>query len=149
MAKGTVNKVILIGRLGRDPEVNMTASNQKVARVSIATNEVFGSGDNRQEVTDWHNLVFWGKRAEFVENYLKKGMRIFVEGKLRTRQWQDKEGNKRYTTEVIVDNTQILDGYSGGDNQGNAFGMNQTSVPEPENMGDLPEVTQDDDDIPF
>lgn len=156
MSKGTVNKVILLGRLGKDPEVRMTASNTKLARVSLATNETFRQNGELQTITDWHSLVFWGNQADFAEKYLKKGMLIFVEGKLRTRQWQDRDGNKRYTTEVIVDNSQIISGT--GQRESGAF---EEPVPEPDvaqdnepEVKDLPDEVENlsgdvEDDIPF
>ncbi|MFQ5628650.1 MAG: single-stranded DNA-binding protein [bacterium] len=110
MAKGTVNKVILVGRLGKDPELKYTPSGAAVANFNIATNEVWKDKDgNPQERTEWHRLVLWHKLAETANEYLKKGSRIYVEGELRTRSWEDKEGSKRYTTEVFVRQMQFLD----------------------------------------
>lgn len=117
MAKGSVNKVILIGNLGRDPEVRYTAGGSAVANVSIATTDTWRdkqSGE-QQERTEWHNLVFYNRLAEIVGEYLKKGSKIFVEGRLQTRKWQDKNtGQDRYTTEIIVGEMQMLDGRGGG-----------------------------------
>lgn len=124
MAKGSVNKVILIGNLGRDPEVRYTSGGSAVANVSIATTDTWKdkqSGE-QQDRTEWHNLVFYARLAEIVGEYLKKGAKIFVEGRLQTRKWQDKNGQDRYTTEIVVNEMQMLDGRGsgGGSTGGNA-----------------------------
>jgi len=104
-----VNKVILIGNLGRDPEIRQLESGAKVATFSLATTETYKSKDgNKVEQTEWHNIVFWRGLAEVAERFLKKGSSIYVEGRIRTRSWEDKEGNKRYTTEIIGDNMTML-----------------------------------------
>ncbi|MFZ5516374.1 MAG: single-stranded DNA-binding protein [Candidatus Zhuqueibacterota bacterium] len=111
MGKGTVNKVILVGRLGQDPELKYTPSGSAVANFSLATNRVWKDQDgNTQEKTDWHRLVVWRKSAEIANTYLKKGSQIFVEGRLETRSWTDKNEVVRYTTEVVVENFQMLGG---------------------------------------
>ena len=105
-----INKVILVGNLGKDPEVRYLEGGTAVANFPIATSETFKdrtSGD-RKTSTEWHNVVVWRGLAEISEKYLKKGMQVYIEGKLRTRQWQDKDGNSRYTTEVVADNLQML-----------------------------------------
>ena len=115
MAKGTVNKGILIGNLGSDPEVKTTPSGVQVANFSLATSESWtdkASGE-KKEKAEWHRLVLWRRLAEIAGQYLKKGAKIYIEGKLETRSWEDKEGQKRYTTEVIVDKLEML----GGDRQ--------------------------------
>lgn len=99
---GSLNQVSLIGNLGRDPEIKSTKSGDKVANFSIATSEAWGKGDDRVEKTEWHNIVVWGKLADVVERYCTKGTKLFVQGKLTTRKWQDKDGKDRYTTEVVV-----------------------------------------------
>ncbi len=105
----SVNKVILIGNLGSDPEMRRTQSGQTVANFNLATNERWTSKDGeRNEKTEWHRLVVWGRQAEICEQYLRKGSPIFIEGRLQTRQWDDREGNRRYTTEVVVQNMQML-----------------------------------------
>ena len=107
---GSVNKVILIGNLGKDPEVRHLDNGAVVANFPIATSESYtdkNTGDKR-EVTDWHNIVAWRGLAKISETYLKKGMKVYVEGKLRTRSWQDEQNNTRYTTEVIADNMTML-----------------------------------------
>ncbi len=105
-----VNKVILVGNLGRDPEVRSTPSGQSVATFSLATNRKWRDKDgNRQEQTEWHNIVCWGRQAEIAGQYLTKGRQVFVEGRLQTRSWEDKQsGEKKYKTEVICDNFQML-----------------------------------------
>lgn len=99
---GSVNKVIILGNLGQDPEVRMTQSGQQVATVNVATSESFTTRDGRREDrTEWHRVVLWGKLAELAGKYLKKGRRIFIEGRLQTRSWDDQNGQKRYTTEIV------------------------------------------------
>lgn len=116
MARG-VNKVILIGNLGRDPEVRYTANGMAVANVTLATSEAWKDKQNgeMQERTEWHRVVFYQRLAEIVGEYLRKGSKIFIEGRLRTSKWQDKNtGQDRYTTEIIADNMQMLDSKGGG-----------------------------------
>ncbi len=109
MAKGTLNKVMLIGRLGRDPELRYTAAGVPVATMTLATNEAYKDKDGKMvEQTDWHRLVAWRKTAEVCGQYLKKGSLIYVEGKLKTRSYDDRDGTKKYVTEISVDNMQIL-----------------------------------------
>jgi single-strand DNA-binding protein len=111
MSRGGVNKVILIGNLGSDPEVKRTPSDVPVANFSLATTENWTDRNGeRQERTEWHRLVLWRKLAEIAGQYLKKGSKIYVEGKLQTRSWEDQNGQKRYTTEVVVNDMQMLDG---------------------------------------
>lgn len=110
MASG-VNKVILIGRLGGDPEVRYTTNGGAVANFNLATNESWtDKNGQKQERTEWHRVVIWGKMAELCGQYLSKGRQAFVEGRLQTREWNDKEGNKRYTTEIVAQNVQFLGG---------------------------------------
>jgi single-strand DNA-binding protein len=109
-----VNKVILIGNLGRDPEIRYTTSGQAVANFTVATTEVRTNKDGkRDEFTEWHRIVAWGRLAEICGEYLSKGKTVYVEGTLRTRTWEDKEGKKRWTTEVVAQNMQMLGGPSG------------------------------------
>ncbi|MAJ90609.1 MAG: single-stranded DNA-binding protein [Legionellales bacterium] len=109
MARG-VNKVTLIGNLGNDPEVRYGASGNAVANVSLATTESWRDKDSgeQQEKTEWHRVVFFGKLAEIVGEYLKKGRQVYVEGRLQTNKWQDKEGNDRYTTQIVANEMQML-----------------------------------------
>jgi single-strand DNA-binding protein len=111
----SVNKVILIGNLGADPEVRYLPSGDAVANLSLATTDKFKDRSGEmQEVTEWHRVSFFGKTAEICGQYLKKGSAVYVEGSLRTRKWQDKEGNDRYTTEIRGDRMQMLGGRGGG-----------------------------------
>ena len=115
MARG-VNKVILVGNLGADPEVKYMPSGSAVANVSVATSESWKdreSGEPRER-TEWHRVVFFDRLAEVVGEYLRKGSQVYVEGRLQTRKWQDRDGNDRYTTEIRADNMQMLGGRGGG-----------------------------------
>ncbi|MCF8407584.1 MAG: single-stranded DNA-binding protein [Crocinitomicaceae bacterium] len=107
---GSVNKVILIGNLGKDPEIRRLESGVIVASFTLATSETYTdkSTGERKEITDWHDIVMWRGLAEVAEKYLKKGMKIYLEGKLKKKSWQDKEGNVRYSTEIIADEMTIL-----------------------------------------
>ena len=110
----SVNKVILIGNLGKDPEFKYTPSGQPVATFSIATTERFADkSGQRQERTEWHNIVAWGKLAELVNQYLKKGRSAYIEGRLTTRSWDDKDGNKKYKTEIVANTIQFLSAAGG------------------------------------
>lgn len=115
MARG-VNKVILVGTLGADPETRSMPSGMTVTNIRIATNESWKdkASGAQQERTEWHSIALFGRLGEIGAEYLRKGSQIYVEGKLRTRKWQDKQGNDRYTTEIIGDNMQMLGGKAGG-----------------------------------
>ena len=116
---GSVNKVILVGNLGRDAELRYTPGGAAVATLNMATTEVWNDkGGQRQEKTEWHRIVLWGKTAESLNEYLTKGKQIYVEGRLQTRQWDDKDGNKRYTTEIRGDRIVLLGGGGGGGARG-------------------------------
>jgi single-strand DNA-binding protein len=167
MASKGVNKVILVGNLGNDPEMRYTPDQRAIATVSLATSESWKDKNTgqTQEKTEWHRVVVFGKLAEIVGQYLKKGSQVYFEGKLQTRKWQDQSGQDRYTTEVVVDSftgvMQMLGGRSGGDvayqqnqqppmqqqNQApqNYNQPNQSAVPQqaPPGLDDM------DDDIPF
>ncbi|MBD3334705.1 MAG: single-stranded DNA-binding protein [Candidatus Eisenbacteria bacterium] len=107
----SVNKVILVGNLGRDPELRHTPSGSKVANFTMATNEKWTDRDGqRQERTEWHRIVVWGRQAEIVGEYLHKGRMVYVEGRLQTRQWTDNNNQQRYTTEIVAQNVQMLGG---------------------------------------
>jgi len=110
----TVNKVILIGNLGKDPEVRYTQSGRAVARFSIATTEFWNDQEgNRQERTEWHNIIVWGKQGETCAQYLAKGRQVFIEGSIRSRSYDDKSGTKRYITEIIAQRVRFLGGGGG------------------------------------
>ena len=122
-----VNKVMLLGNLGRDPEVRQTPNGQTVASFSLATNRKWRDREgNRQEQTEWHNIVVWGRQAEVAGQYLTKGKQIFLEGRLQTRSWDDRQsGEKRYRTEIVCENFQMLgsrDGGGGGGGYGGGGG---------------------------
>lgn len=109
MAKGTVNKVILVGRLGADPDIRYSSNGTAVAKFNLATNERTPTGDgNWEDKTEWHRIVAFGKTAETCGSYLNKGKLIYLEGSLRTNQWEDKDGVKRYTTEIVMRDFQML-----------------------------------------
>lgn len=111
MAKGSVNKVILVGHLGKDPEVRYTPNGEAVAEVSLATTETIKKeGGQKEDRTEWHNLILWRSQAEFAREWLKKGQLVYVEGKIQTRQWEDREGQKRSRTEIQVDQITMLGG---------------------------------------
>ncbi|RMI14396.1 MAG: single-stranded DNA-binding protein [Calditrichaeota bacterium] len=120
MARGTVNKVILIGRMGSDPEVRYAPSGSPVVNVNIATDHVWKDKEgNLQTETEWHRIVAWNRLAELLKEYTRKGSRIYVSGRLRTRTWQDQNGQTRYTTEIIANEIQLLD--SRADAEGGGF----------------------------
>lgn len=113
---GSVNKAILIGNLGRDPEVRYTQGGSAVANFTLATNEVWNDKSGaKQERTEWHRIVVWGKQAEWAREYLSKGKQVYIEGSIQTRQWDDKEGNKRSTTEIKAFRIQFLGRPGGGE----------------------------------
>ena len=143
MAKGTVNKVILVGNLGSDPEVKTTPSGAEVANFSLATSESWTDKNTGEKQTkaEWHRLVLWRRLAEVAGQYLKKGAKIYVEGKLETRSWEDKEGQKRFTTEVVVHQLEML----GGDRQEGSGQQYQQPEPAPY----VASGSSDDDDLPF
>jgi single-strand DNA-binding protein len=115
MARG-VNKAIILGSLGQDPDIRYTAGGAAVANISIATNEQWKDKESgeMQERTEWHRVVFFGRLAEIVGEYLRKGSQVYVEGRIQTRKWQDKEGKDRYTTEIVANEMQMLGSKSGG-----------------------------------
>jgi len=148
MARG-VNKAIILGSLGQDPDIRYTAGGAAVANISIATNEQWKDKESgeMQERTEWHRVVFFGRLAEIVGEYLRKGSQVYVEGRIQTRKWQDKEGQDRYTTEIIADQMQMLGGRGQAGEMPDNFekrpapAASQSATPRPE-----PEF---DDDIPF
>ena len=137
-----VNRVILIGRLGRDPEIRHTTSGAAVANFSVATDERWTDAEgNRQTRTEWHNIVAWRKLAEICGQYLRKGRLVFIEGRIQTREWDDRDGNKRRTTEIVASNMQMLGG-RGQDEGGPA-------APDQQKEDTSMEIGITDDDIPF
>ena len=165
MARG-VNKVILIGNLGADPEVRYSASGSAITNARLATSDQWKDKQTgeQQERTEWHRVVFFGRLAEIAGEYLKKGSKVFVEGRLQTRKWQGQDGQDRYTTEIVVNDMQMLDGPGGGMGGGGmgaaagagagaaaaSAGMDQSAgAQSPESQSQAAPVDDFDDDIPF
>lgn len=167
MARG-INKAILIGNLGNDPDIRYTASGTAIANISLATAESWRDKNTgeQQERTEWHRIVFFGRLAEIVGEYLRKGSQIYVEGRIQTRKWQDKEGNDRYSTEVVANEMQMLGGRGGGAGAGAPMNTDsQARAPEARNTAPPPDLSAQagkpaarpgaapaddfDDDIPF
>lgn len=143
---GGVNKVILIGNLGADPELRYTSGGSAVADLRLATSRKYTTKDgNSKEDTQWHRIVVWGKQAEHCKEYLSKGRQVYVEGRLQTRQWEDRDGNKRYTTEVVAERVQFL----GGGGRGGGSSDGGYDGPPPPSDQEAPASNMDDDDIPF
>jgi len=137
----SVNKAIILGNLGRDPELRHTPAGKAVATLRIATNEVWtDQSGERQERTEWHTVVVWGRQAENCNQYLKKGRSVYIEGRLSTRKWQDKDGKDRYSTEIVADRVQFIGGGTGGGGGGREFEDQSLEPPPPGGGGD---------DIPF
>lgn len=146
----SLNKAMIIGRLGADPEVRYTQSNTAVANLSVATTERYkDKNGEQQENTEWHRIVAWGRLAEICQEYLKKGSLAYFEGRIETRQWEDKDGQKKYTTEIKAFNMQMLD--SRGDSGGSSAAASKKSNNEP--MGSNVNIDNNfddmDDDLPF
>lgn len=153
MARG-VNKVILIGNLGQDPEVKYMPNGNAVANITVATSESWKDKNTGEQVdkTEWHRVVFFRRLAEIVGEYLKKGSKIYIEGKLQTRKWQDKNGADHWTTEVIASEMQMLDSKGGGSSDFNqSQGGQSQSAPQsaPSQAAPAPANNDFDDDIPF
>jgi single-strand DNA-binding protein len=160
---GSVNKVILVGNLGADPELKYTPSNRAVCNLSVATNEVWkDKSGQKQEKTEWHRVTVWGEQAENCSKFLTKGRMVYVEGKLQTRSWDDKDGKKRYSTEVVADRVVFLGGGAGAENGGGGGGGRrsgggrpgwgeETQQPpsEPSDGGGSGPPPAGDDEIPF
>jgi single-strand DNA-binding protein len=148
----SVNKVIIVGNLGRDPEVRYTPNGDSVTNVTIATTDTWkdkGTGE-KKEATEWHRVVFFGKLAEIAGQYLKKGRQVYVEGALRTRKWQDKEGQERYTTEIVASEMKMLGSREGMSDappreSGSGGGGRPAAAPQPAGGG----FNDFEDDIPF
>lgn len=147
---GSVNKVILIGNLGKDPEVRRLDNGTVVASFSIATSESYTdrATNEKREITDWHNIVVWRGLAEVVEKYVRKGSKVYIEGKLKTRSWQDKEGVTKYTTEVVADEMTMLSRNENPSQVGNTPNYSSQGTPsEPSKIDQL--LSDDKDDLPF
>jgi single-strand DNA-binding protein len=156
MAKG-VNKVFLLGRLGKDPEMKATQGGMTIANFTLATSDrTKDAQGNWQDHTEWHNLVAFQRTAEIVRDYCKKGSQIFVEGKIQTRSWDDKEGHKKYWTEILVNELSLLDGKPGGSGEGggsysksNTASYGSSAPAAPAAAPDYADQGITDDDIPF
>jgi len=140
-----LNKVLLIGYLGADPEIRYTQSNQAVCRFRVATSESYqNKGGERQERTEWHQIVVWGKQAEIAHKYLAKGRQVYIEGRIQTRSWEDRDGKKRWSTEVVANRFLFLGG--GGRGEKPAADLPEEAPPAVSEGEPFP---ADDDDIPF
>ena len=157
MARG-INKVILVGNLGQDPETRAMPSGKAVTNVRVATSDSWRDKQTgeQKEQTEWHTVVFFDRLAEIAAEYLRKGSQVYIEGRLRTRKWQDKSGNDRYTTEIVAAEMQMLGGRGGGAGAGSGAGGGtrpQAAAPETEHVqSPAPAADKDhnfDDDIPF
>tara|TARA_R110000868_G_scaffold318028_1_gene578820 strand:+ start:33923 stop:34381 length:459 start_codon:yes stop_codon:yes gene_type:complete len=152
MASRGINKVILVGNLGRDPEVRYTPSGSAVTNVSIATSDTWKDKEgNAQERTEWHRIVFFNRLAEIAGEYLKKGSKIYVEGRLQTRKWQDKDNQDRYTTEIVGNEMQMLDSKGGSADYAGGSSSSSRSSSSSSSSQPAPAPVDDnfDDDIPF
>lgn len=159
----TVNRVILLGHLARDPEVRTMPNGTMVANFTMATNESYKDRNGvKQEKTEWHKIVLYGRSAEIAEQYLRKGSLTYVEGKLQTRKWTDRDGQDHYTTEIIGDRMQMIGGKNGGNGSASEdrpasasrSARNTSRAAHQEDMGDMPQESGvydpfNDDDIPF
>jgi len=147
----SLNKVMLIGNLGKDPEVRYTQSGTAVASFSMATTEKFKSKAGEwEDRTEWHNVTVWGRLAEISGEYLSKGKPVYIEGRLQTRKWQDREGVDRYTTEVVAEKMQMLGGKNGGSGNASNSGNGRTGGGQGGSGGSMEEPPcHPDDDIPF
>jgi single-strand DNA-binding protein len=155
LTMASVNKVILVGNLGRDPETRYTTGGDAVTNIRVATTDTWkDKNGEKQERTEWHTVVFFGRQAEIAGEYLKKGKQVYIEGRLQTRKWQDKEGQDRYTTEIVADRMQMLGSREGSGGPSPEFAERSTAAeprptakaggaPAKKNVDDL------DDDIPF
>ena len=136
--RGTLNKVILIGRLGADPELKYTPSGRANTTINVATNRYWKDQDGTpKEKTEWHRVVAWSKMAEIVGEYLKKGSNVYIEGRLQTRSWDDDNGMKRYITEIIMEDMEMLGGTGGGQHSSGGGGS------------EMPNMPNEEDDLPF
>jgi len=147
MSKGTVNKVIILGRLGKDPEMRYAPSGTAIATFSIATNHNQKSEGEWVEKTEWHNILAFGKTAEFSGEYLSKGKQVFVEGRLQTSSWEDQQGDKKYKTELVVNEIQIIGGK--GDGGSSSSSKDAPSTTEAQKQATPEPASEEEDDLPF
>jgi single-strand DNA-binding protein len=150
-----MNKALILGNLGANPEMRSTAGGQSVATLNVATNEVwFDKQGQKQERTEWHKIVVWGKQADFCGQYLTKGSTVFVEGRIQTRSWEDQTGAKRYTTEIVATSVQAVGGRGGSDQSSHGGadqggGYHDGPIAEPIGMPSTTPNAIPDDDVPF
>ena len=152
MAQRGINKVILVGNLGQDPEVRTTPTGTTIANLNLATGEAWKDQQGQlQERTEWHRVVMYGRTAEIARDYLHKGSKLYLEGRLRTRKWQDKNGQDRYTTEIHAQEFQMLDRPTGDNGQGQAQVRPSSATPRPDAQASGAGYSEIpfDDDIPF
>ncbi|MEI7594250.1 MAG: single-stranded DNA-binding protein [Bacteroidota bacterium] len=143
----SVNRVILVGNLGKDPEIRNLEGGAKVASFSLATSEKYtNKSGEKVDQTEWHNIQVWGKLADIVEQWMKKGQMVYIEGRLRTRSWEDKDKVKRYTTEILADNIKMLGGKRDENNTQSGFAGTEKSVQSADKDNSIPAP---DDDLPF
>lgn len=149
----SVNKVIILGNLGADPEVRYTSSGTKVVSLRVATTDVIGTGENREERTEWHRITVWGKQADQCGNYLKKGRTVYIEGRLQTRSYDDKDGIKRYSTDIVAQTVKFIgpgdrsEGNGGGRPERSEAPRSSQAPEEPATPFDEPKAPEDD--FPF
>ncbi|BFN38377.1 single-stranded DNA-binding protein [Fidelibacter multiformis] len=156
MHKNSMNKVIIIGNLGRDPERRALPDGRAISNISVATTESYrdSSSGEIKEITEWHRCVAFGKTADYINQYVTKGRKVYVEGRIRTRKWQDKDGNDRYTTEILVDILILLDRRGAGQDEDDSGSASDVSIQYDENentssnTGTSENLPQDDD-LPF
>ncbi|HAE88001.1 TPA: single-stranded DNA-binding protein [Candidatus Marinimicrobia bacterium] len=156
MHKNSMNKVIIIGNLGRDPERRALPDGRAISNISVATTESYRDSSSAEikEITEWHRCVAFGKTADYINQYVTKGRKVYVEGRLRTRKWQDKDGNDRYTTEILVDILILLDRRGAGQDDDDSGSASDVSIQYDENdntssgSGTSEKLPQDDD-LPF
>ncbi|MGC9512157.1 MAG: single-stranded DNA-binding protein [Fidelibacterota bacterium] len=156
MHKNSMNKVIIIGNLGRDPERRALPDGRAISNISVATTESYrdSSSGEIKEITEWHRCVAFGKTADYINQYVTKGRKVYVEGRIRTRKWQDKDGNDRYTTEILVDILILLDRRGAGQDEEDSGSASDVSIQYDENdntssnTGTSENLPQDDD-LPF
>jgi len=148
MSRGTINKVLLLGRLGKDPELRYAPSGTAIATFSIATNHRQKSEGDWVDKTEWHNILTFGKLAEFAGEYLQKGKQVFIEGRLQTSTWEDQQGVKKYKTEIVASEIQLIGSKSEGENQSSGEEASESDAATPAiEQNKAPE--EEEDDLPF
>lgn len=144
-----LNKVMLIGRLGRDPEIRYSSNNTPICNFSLATSERIRKGDSFEEKTEWHRIVVFGNQAENASKFLKKGSLVFVDGKIQSRTYQDKDGNERNVFEIVANSLNFLDPKDSGMPAERTYQNTQKDSDQPQSQGNAPKFDGDDDELPF